>query len=70
MISNKIIEESWQTDFSEPPQCDIDAAWDAEIDCRLQQVLKGEVELIPGDEVRRDARAHLAAFRQSVRAVA
>ena len=42
-------EESWQTDFSEPPQCDIDAAWDREIDRRLKDVLEGRVELIDDD---------------------
>ena len=46
-------EESWQTDFSEPPQCDIDAAWDREIDRRLKDVLEGRVELIDGDQVMR-----------------
>ena len=58
-------EESWQTDFSEPPQCDIDAAWDREIDRRLKDVLEGRVELIDGDQVRREARAMLENFRRN-----
>ena len=58
-------EESWQTDFSEPPQCDIDAAWDREIDRRLKDVLEGRVELIDGDHVRREARAKLENFRRN-----
>ena len=58
-------EESWQTDFSEPPQCDIDAAWDREIDRRLKDVLEGRVELVDGDQVRREARTMLENFRRN-----
>ena len=58
-------EESWQTDFSEPPQCDIDAAWDREIDRRLEDVLAGRVELIDGDRVRKEARIKLENFRRN-----
>ena len=58
-------EESWQTDFPEPPQCDIDAAWDREIDRRLKDVLEGRVELIDGDQVRREARTMLENFRRN-----
>ena len=58
-------EESWHTDFSEPPQCDIDAAWDREIDRRLKDVLEGRVELIDGDQVRKEARAMLENFRRN-----
>ena len=52
-------EESWQTDFSEPPQCDIDAAWEREIDRRLKDVLEGRVELVPWEVVDEEARVML-----------
>ena len=63
-------EESWQTDFSEPPQCDIDAAWDREIDRRLKDVLEGRVELIDGDRVMRKIDAVLSHFSDGSRRLA
>ena len=63
-------EESWQTDFSEPPQCDIDAAWDREIDRRLKDVLEGRVELIDGDQVMRKIDAVLSNFSDGSRRLA
>ena len=63
-------EESWQTDFSEPPQCDIDAAWDREIDRRLKDVLEGRVELIDGDQVMRKIDVVLSHFSDGSRRIA
>jgi hypothetical protein len=41
----------------------VEADWDAEIDVRVGQVEKGEVELVPADEVIERVRAKLAARR-------
>jgi hypothetical protein len=40
-----------------------EAAWDEEIERRVQQIRSGSVELVDGDEVLNDARARLAARR-------
>lgn len=44
-------------------QADVDAAWDEEIDRRVEEILTGKVELVDGDETRRIIRAELAARR-------
>jgi hypothetical protein len=56
-------EESWQTDFSEPPQGEIDAAWDYEINRRIQDVMTGKVELVPWEDVDRRADEVLSRIR-------
>ena len=45
-------------------QAEIDAAWDEEIDCRIDEILSGKVELVDGEETRRMAREMLAARRK------
>jgi putative addiction module component (TIGR02574 family) len=34
-----------------PPDADVDEAWRIEVERRLGQIERGEVQLIPGDEV-------------------
>ncbi|HMR50698.1 MAG TPA: addiction module protein [Arachnia sp.] len=45
-------------------QSEVDAAWDEEIDRRVDDILSGKVELVEGEETRRMARAMLAARRK------
>ncbi|MFT4011619.1 MAG: addiction module protein [Nocardioidaceae bacterium] len=45
-------------------QSEVDAAWDEEIDRRVDDILSGKVELVDGEETRRMARAMLAARRK------
>ncbi len=45
-------------------QAEVDAAWDEEIDLRVDEILTGKVELVDGEETRRLARAMLAARRK------
>ncbi len=45
-------------------QAEIDVAWDEEIDCRIDDILSGKVELVDGEETRRMAREMLAARRK------
>ena len=40
---------------------DIEAAWDAEVDCRLQEVLDGTADLVSGEESMRKLDALLTA---------
>ncbi|MEV4902297.1 hypothetical protein AB0K08_13250 [Citricoccus sp. NPDC055426] len=47
----------------ETEQSEVDAAWDETIDCRLDEVLSGEVELVSGWETIAIARARSAARR-------
>lgn len=42
--------------LEEPPTGDIAAAWDREVQRRLDQIDRGEVTLIPADEVFAEAR--------------
>ncbi len=58
-----VAEESWQTDFSEPPQGEIDAAWDCEINRRIQDVMTGKVEMVPWEDVDRRADEVLSRIR-------
>ncbi|MDR1214974.1 MAG: addiction module protein [Propionibacteriaceae bacterium] len=44
-------------------QAEADAAWDEEIDRRVDEILSGQVEPVDGEETRRMARAMLAARR-------
>lgn len=41
-------------------QAEIDAAWDEEVDRRVDDIISGKVELVDGEETRRMARAMLA----------
>lgn len=50
--------------LSDTEQAAIDAAWDEEIDLRVDEILTGKVELVDGEETRRMARAKLAARRK------
>ncbi len=50
--------------ISETEQAEVDAAWDEEIDLRVDEILTGKVELVDGEETRRMARAMLAARRK------
>ena len=50
--------------ISDTEQAEVDAAWDEEIDLRVDEILTGKVELVDGDETRRLARAMLAARRK------
>ena len=34
-----------------PPDADVEEAWRVEVERRVQQIDRGEVQLIPGDEV-------------------
>ena len=43
----------------------IDAAWDEEIDSRIEDIVTGKVELVDGEETRRMVRAELAARRNA-----
>jgi putative addiction module component (TIGR02574 family) len=57
----KLSEELWWSlhpPAEELPQEEIDAAWDAEIKRRIEEIDSGAVETIPGEEVlaRMDAR--------------
>ena len=45
-------------------QSEVDAAWDEEIDRRVDDILSGKVELVDGEETRHMARAMLAARRK------
>lgn len=49
--------------MSDAEQAEVDAAWDEEIDQRIDEILTGKVELVDGEETRRMARARLAARR-------
>jgi len=44
-------------------QTEIDAAWNEEINCRVDEIISGKVELVDGEETRRMAREKLAARR-------
>ncbi|MFT4217942.1 MAG: addiction module protein [Micropruina sp.] len=44
-------------------QAEIDAAWDEEIDRRVDDIVSGKVELVDGEETLRIARARLASRR-------
>ncbi len=44
-------------------QAEIDAAWDEELDRRVEDILSGKVELVDGEETRRRVRAMLSARR-------
>lgn len=46
-------------------QTKIDAAWDDEIDSRVEDILTGKVELVDGEETMRMIRAELAARRRA-----
>lgn len=45
-------------------QSDVDAAWETEIDRRVQEIHSGTVELVDGEETRQIARTRLATFRK------
>lgn len=45
-------------------QADVDAAWDEEVDRRVDEITSGKVGLVDGEETRRMARAMLAARRK------
>ncbi len=49
--------------MSDAEQAEVDAAWDEEIDQRIDEILTGKVELVDGEETSRMARARLAARR-------
>lgn len=51
--------------MSDAEQAEVDAAWDEEIDQRIDEILTGKVELVDGEETRRMARAMLAERRQA-----
>lgn len=42
---------------------EVDAAWDEEIDSRVEEILTGKVELVSGEETLRIGRARLSARR-------
>jgi hypothetical protein len=52
----------WQIDDAE--QAEVDAAWNQEIDRRVDEVVSGGVELVDGEESLRQIRAELAARRK------
>ncbi len=45
-------------------QSEVDAAWDGEIDRRVDDILTGKIELVDGEETRRMAREMLASRRK------
>lgn len=50
--------------MNEAEQAGIDEAWGREIDSRLNDITSGTVELVDGEETRREVRAMLAARRR------
>lgn len=48
---------------SSAEQSEVDAAWDEEIDHRIDDILSGQVELVDGEETRRMAREVLSSHR-------
>lgn len=48
----------------ESEQAEIDAAWDSEIDRRVDEILTGKVKLVSGEETMAMARARMAARRK------
>lgn len=48
---------------SNAEQSGIDAAWDEEIDRRIDDIMSGQVELVDGEETRRMAREILSSRR-------
>ncbi|USQ80875.1 addiction module protein [Ornithinimicrobium faecis] len=44
----------------DPERAEVDAAWDAEIDSRVEEIITGKVELVSGEETLRMGRARLA----------
>lgn len=48
----------------ESEQAEVDAAWDTEIDERLDEILTGKVELVSGEKTLEMVREMLAARRQ------
>lgn len=44
-------------------QAEIDAAWNEEINCRVDEIISGKVDLVDGEETRRMAREMRAARR-------
>ena len=68
MIATKEREVFDERDYFDDCLCEgveeTGSEWDAEVDRRLQQVLNGEVELIPGDAVDREMQELLASIRQ------
>ncbi|MCI1746886.1 MAG: addiction module protein [Acidipropionibacterium sp.] len=50
--------------ISDAEQAEVDAAWDEEIDCRVDDILSGKVELVDGEETQRMIRKMLAERRK------
>ncbi|MCL2089781.1 MAG: addiction module protein [Micrococcales bacterium] len=48
----------------ESEQAEIDAAWDEEVDHRVEEILTGKVALVDGEETLAMARARMAARRK------
>ncbi|WP_028707651.1 addiction module protein [Propionicicella superfundia] len=48
----------------EAEQAEVDAAWDEEIDRRVDEIMTGKVELVDGEETIAIARARLAERRK------
>lgn len=51
--------------ISQDEQAEIDAAWDEEINSRLDDIVSGKVELVDGEETQRMVREMLAHRRAS-----
>jgi hypothetical protein len=51
--------------ISDAEQAEVDEAWDEEIDCRVDDILSGKVELVDGEETQRMIRKMLAEQRKS-----
>jgi len=62
----KLSEELWWSlhpPAEELPQAVIDAAWDAEIERRIEEIVSGTAELIPAEQVLAEMDAQLAGLR-------
>lgn len=51
--------------ISDTEQAEIDAAWDEDIDRRIDDIMSGKVELVDGEETQRMIRGMLAERRKA-----
>lgn len=50
--------------ISDVEQAEVDAAWEEEVNRRIDDILTGKIELVDGEETHRMIRAELAARRK------
>lgn len=53
------IQEEYLFSAMDDDETSVQAEWDAEIDCRAQEVMEGQVELISGENFHRDIEAFM-----------